>query len=139
METKTASEKETQKIGIELSKSLKVGDVVCLYGELGAGKTVLVKGIAQGLGVKKRILSPTFVLMRTYPVFLRGKKEILLHLDLFRIDDFSSLGLNEIFESRAIKIIEWAEKLENALPAKRIDVKINKVDEKTRKITIRHF
>lgn len=128
MEVKTKSERETQKIGRQLANSLKAGDVVCLYGDLGAGKTVFVKGIAKGLGIKKRILSPTFVLMRAYPG--------LYHIDLYRIDDFRYLGLDEIFENEGIKVIEWAEKLGSALPEKRIDVKIKKVDEQTRKITI---
>ncbi|MDP2632617.1 MAG: tRNA (adenosine(37)-N6)-threonylcarbamoyltransferase complex ATPase subunit type 1 TsaE [Candidatus Curtissbacteria bacterium] len=128
MEVKTKSELQTQKIGEEIAGKLKSGDIVCLYGDLGAGKTVFVKGIAKGLGIQKRILSPTFVLMRAYPG--------LYHLDLYRIDDFRSLGLDEIFENEQIKVIEWAEKLGSALPEKRIDVKIKKVNEKTRKITI---
>ena len=128
MEVETASEQETQNLGEKLAATLKAGNVVCLYGDLGAGKSVFVRGIAKGLGITKRILSPTFVIMRSYPG--------LLHLDLYRIDDFRSLGLDEIFDGKEIKVIEWAEKLGAAIPQKRIDVRIKKVNETTRKITI---
>ena len=136
MEVKTTSEKETQKLAEKLAAKLKTGDVVCLYGDLGAGKTVFAKGIAKGLGIKKRILSPTFVLMRMYPFYRKSEKAILYHLDLYRTNDDKNLGLDEIFESGGIILIEWAEKIKKFLPKKRIDVKIEKIDEKARRISI---
>ena len=136
MEVKTASEKETQEIAQKLAGTLKKGDIICLYGELGAGKTVFVRGVASGLGIKKRLLSPTFVLMRTYPFEKDGKNITLYHLDLYRTNDFKALGLDEIFESGGITIIEWAEKIKDFLPQKKIDVKFEKVNETTRRITI---
>ena len=139
MEITSASEQETQKIGENLAESLRAGDIVCLYGRLGAGKTVLVKGIAEGLGVKKRILSPTFIFMRSYPFNKNGKKLTLRHLDLYRIEDvkeLKSLNLSEIFEEEGIFILEWASKVENILPKKRIDVEIEVLNENERRITV---
>ena len=74
--------------------------------------------------------------MRMYPFEKDGKKMTLYHLDLYRTNDFKALGLDEIFESGGITIIEWAEKIKDFLPRKRIDVKIQKVNETTRRITI---
>ncbi|MDO8487409.1 MAG: L-threonylcarbamoyladenylate synthase [Candidatus Curtissbacteria bacterium] len=139
------SETQTQKLGETLGKSLKAGDIVALYGDLGAGKTVFVKGIAKGLGIKKRILSPTFVFIRSYP--LTGEKQFY-HVDLYRgqsLEDFEALGLEELFSKNNIVVLEWAGKIAKILPQKRIDINIEKVedtersrskDENTRKITI---
>ncbi len=137
MKTKISnSELQTQKIGESLGKSLKGGDIIALYGDLGAGKTVFVKGIAKGLGIKKRILSPTFVFMRSYPT-AKGKQ--FIHIDLYRGQDrrdFEALGLEELFSQNCIVVLEWAEKIAKMLPQKRIDVQIIKEDEKKRTIKI---
>lgn len=130
------SEYQTQKTGESLGKILKGGDVVALYGDLGAGKTVFVKGIAKGLGIKKRILSPTFIFMRSYP-FRSGN---FVHVDLYRgqsLEDFEALGFEELFSKNNIVVLEWAEKIGKMLPPKRIDVELEKIDEQTRKITIK--
>ncbi len=130
------SEKQTEKIGEDLAHDLKGGDVVALYGDLGAGKTVLVKGIAKGLGIKKRILSPTFIFMRSYP--LTPEKQFI-HIDLYRgqqLEDFEALGLDDIFSPNNIVVLEWAERLKGILPKKRIDVSIEKKDEGTRRIIV---
>lgn len=133
----TKSEKETQRLGEILGKTLKGGDVVALYGDLGAGKTVFVKGIAQGLGIIKRILSPTFVFMRSYPV---PKSHLqFIHLDLYRgntTQDYETLGLSELFSKDNIIVLEWADRIKTSLPKKRTDVFFESLDEKTRKITI---
>lgn len=132
------SDKQTEEIGQKLAKSLKGGDIVALYGDLGAGKTVFVKGIARGLGIKKRILSPTFVFIRSYPL-TSGKQ--LYHVDLYRgqsRQDFEALGLSEIFSKNNIVVIEWAEKLKDTLPKNRIDIHIKKEGEKIRRINITH-
>ncbi len=127
---------QTEKIGEALGKSLKAGDIVALYGDLGAGKTVFVKGIARGLGIKKRILSPTFIFMRSYP--LEGGKQFY-HIDLYRgqsLEDFEALGLEELFSKNNIVVLEWAEKIAKMLPQKRIDINIKKENEKARRIEI---
>jgi len=138
-EVKTTSPAQTAKVAKSFAKKLKGGDIIALYGDLGAGKTVFVKGLAIGLGIKKRILSPTFVFIRSYPFKKKDKVLTLHHVDLYRgqnTSDFKFLGLDEIFNSKSVVVIEWADKIKNSLPKKRYDIFIKKIDEKTRKIKI---
>jgi len=139
MEVKTISAHQTQKVAQNFASTLKAGDTVALFGDLGAGKTVFVQGLARGLGIKKRILSPSFVFVRSYPIDLKNKKSTFHHIDLYRgheIKDFQSLGLDEIFSGDSIIAIEWADRIKDSLPKKRIDVLIEVIDEKTRRIKI---
>lgn len=107
----TNSEKETRDLAKKLANKLQ--GVIALSGELGAGKTTLVQGFAKGLGIKDRIISPTFVFVRQHPI--PKSKKIFYHIDLYRIDhNFSQLGLKEILKNTDnIVVIEWAEKLKN--------------------------
>lgn len=139
MEVITKSAQETAKLGEKLANNLKNGAVVCLYGELGSGKTVFVQGLAKGLGLKERILSPTFVMVRQYQV--QSAKCIahkFYHVDLYRIEnekDIEGLGLEEIWDDpQNLVAIEWAEKIKEILPKKRIDVHFNYLNENDRKI-----
>jgi len=106
----TRSESETAAVGRELAATLSAGDVVLLYGDLGAGKTAFVRGLAEGLGVQRdEVSSPTFTLVQE----CRGGRLPLFHVDLFRLNDpreIDDLGLDEIAENGAMAI-EWAEKL----------------------------
>jgi tRNA threonylcarbamoyladenosine biosynthesis protein TsaE len=106
----TRSESETAAAGRELAAILGAGDVVLLYGDLGAGKTAFVKGLAEGLGVSRdEVTSPTFTLVQEY----RGGRLTLFHVDLYRLDDpreIDDLGLDEIADG-GVLAIEWAEKL----------------------------
>lgn len=106
----TASESETAAVGRDLAATLRAGDVVLLYGDLGAGKTAFVKGLAEGLGVaREEVSSPTFTLVQEY----RGGRLTLYHVDLYRLDDpreIADLGLDEI-AADGVLAIEWAEKL----------------------------
>ncbi len=139
MEIKTNSPKETQKVAQRLTQDLVPGDVIALYGDLGAGKTVFVQGLAKGLKIKRNITSPTFVFMRSYPFTFKKKLLTFYHLDLYRGEeksDFESLGLQEVFSQDAIIVLEWAEKIKNSLPKKRVDISIEKIDEKKRRIKI---
>ena len=116
MKILTNSAEETVKLGERLGRHLKVGDVLGLIGELGSGKTTLVKGIASGLKVNNRedVLSPTFVLIKEYP----GKTP-LFHFDLYRLDkveDIEYLGVDEYLFDRGVCVIEWAEKMKMLLP-----------------------
>ena len=139
MEIKSTSQAATQKIAQKLAKKLNGSDVIALFGDLGSGKTVFVQGLARGLGIKKRITSPTFVFMRAYEIKHKGEELTFYHLDLYRaqnIDDLKSLGLSEIFNKDSIVVLEWADKIKNKLPAKRIDVEITSINAKERKIKI---
>ncbi len=106
----TQSEEETAAIGREVASTLSAGDVLLLYGDLGAGKTAFVRGLAEGLGIRRdEVSSPTFTLIQEY----RGGRLPLFHVDLYRIDDpreFDELGLDEIAED-GVLAIEWADKL----------------------------
>src|SRR3972149_9808802 len=103
----TKSAKETQSFGQKFAKKLKGSEIVLLSGELGAGKTVFVKGMAKGLGIKEEITSPSFLILKDY-----GK---LIHVDLYRLKkpkDLESIGLSEYFGNKDKTIvIEWAEKI----------------------------
>lgn len=140
IKAKTKSPKETQKLGEKFAKSLKGGEVIALYGDLGAGKTVFVQGLARGLGIKKGVVSPTFVFMRSYPFRLNRKQFVFYHLDLYRGEsnqDFEALGLEEIFAPDSVVVLEWANKIEKELPKDNIKVYFERQDERTRNITIK--
>ncbi len=133
----TKSYSETQKLGYSFAKVLKKGDVICLYGELGSGKTTFIQGLAKGLGIKNRIISPTFIMVRNYKL----KALNFYHLDLYRAEGkeaIEGLGINEITNNmNNIVAIEWAEKLESYLPEKRIDIKFYYQGGNARKIVFR--
>lgn len=138
MEIVTKSARETFNLGQKLANNLKTGGVVALYGELGSGKTTFVQGLARGLRIKKRIISPTFIFIRSYTLY--HKPYTLYHVDLYRIErleDIRGLGLEEILaDPRNIVAIEWAERIKGILPKKRIDIRFKYIDENTREI---HF
>lgn len=135
----TKNSDETKKLGIEFAGKLKGEDVVLLYGNLGAGKTTFVQGLAQGLGISDRILSPTFVLQRIHSV--SGHEfENLNHIDLYRIEeltDIDSLGLLEMFgDENAITIIEWADRLKNFEPKNGYKIHFTYLNDEEREIEI---
>lgn len=152
----TKNSEETQDLGYEFAKTLKGGDVVCLYGDLGFGKTTFTQGLASGLGIQKRITSPTFTIIRQYnyssseqsesrssnDVSSRQARTIksLYHIDLYRIEsekDVEGLGLKEILEDKdSVVVIEWPEKLGVLLPKQRIDVRFEYIDDTKRTIII---
>lgn len=119
----TKSEAATRKLGEKLAKQLTGSEVIGLVGDLGTGKTVLTQGLAKGLGIKKIINSPTFVLMKNYQV--KGKKiKQLCHIDCYRLDDPQSLidiGIEDYLgREDTVCIIEWADKIKKILPKKQI-------------------
>lgn len=125
---------ETQKIAMKFAESLKVGDIILLSGDLGAGKTQFTKGIAKGLGIDDLVPSPTFTIMNSF-----GGR--LFHFDLYRLNSFEellSIGAEEFLYSDGISVLEWPEcvGVEN-FPNYAIMVKIEKIDDTTRQITIR--
>jgi len=125
---KTKSEKETFNVGRKLAKKLKGGDVIGLIGKLGAGKTILVKGIANGLGIKKIVTSPTFILMKIYNIKKNKKIKYLCHIDAYRLKnskDLFSIGANDWLKNKnVLTIIEWAEHVKDILPKNKLLIKI---------------
>ena len=130
----THSESETAAVGRDLAASLVAGSVVLLHGDLGAGKTALVRGLAEGLGAPpEEVSSPTFTLMQEY----RGGRVVLVHVDLYRLDDpreIDDLGLEEVGQA-SVLAIEWAEKLPRPVPGA-IDVRIDHAGGDTRTISV---
>ena len=131
---------ETEDLGLKLARDLKTGDIVVLTGVLGAGKTVFSRGIAKGLNIKSRVISPTFVLVRKHRGKLNGLKINLYHIDLYRLEnanDIASLGLEDIFEdTNGIFLIEWGKKDENLHAS--WEIEIETVGENKRRIKINH-
>lgn len=128
---------ETREWGRGFGRGLVGGDVVCLFGELGAGKTCLCQGIVSGLGVKEEVpvRSPTFTFVREY----RGRERIW-HWDLYRLpapEEVEELGWRESFDGRAIVLIEWADRALTFMPPRRWEIRITLLSENERRLEIR--
>lgn len=134
----THSSEETQQVAADLAKEFS-GGVIALTGELGAGKTTFVQGFAKGLGIKDKIISPTFILIRQHPI--PKTKKMLYHIDLYRLEgtqDIKDLGIQEIMENpnNIVVLIEWAEKIEKLLPKNTLKISLNTKAENIREIII---
>jgi tRNA threonylcarbamoyladenosine biosynthesis protein TsaE len=129
MKVITKSDKETISFAKKFVNKLKGGEVIGLIGELGAGKTVFTKGVAQGLGIKNTVNSPTFVLMKIYKVTNHKTVKQLCHIDAYRINnpvDLTVIGIEEYFNRPdTITVIEWADKIKKILPKNTRHVNIN--------------
>ena len=126
------SEEETIEIGERLAATLAGGEVLALTGELGAGKTVFVKGVARGLGIQDVITSPTFVLVKSY----KGRLP-LHHIDFYRLEtvtDLETIGFEDFLEGDGIVAIEWAEKFIAELPKSFLQITFVYDGERERKI-----
>mgnify|MGYP000332007873 CR=1 FL=1 len=137
MEFESNSYEETQKFAEKFSKTLKAGDVLCMYGDLGVGKTAFVQGLAKGLGIDVPITSPTFTIVNEYSGRLP-----LYHFDVYRIGDveeMEEIGYEDCFYGEGLCLIEWANLIEEILPEHYRQVTIEKDLEKGfdyRRITI---
>ena len=135
----TTSSEETQNLGETLALELKGGDFLAFYGNLGSGKTTFIQGLAKGLGIERRIISPTFIIMRHYNL----SQGNFYHVDLYRTEnkhDFLSIGLDQIMEDKSnIVALEWAEKMGDMLPKHRFDISFEYLDDNKRKITINKY
>lgn len=122
---------DTEELGRIIGKISEGGEILLLQGELGAGKTVLVKGIAKGLGISIPIVSPTFIIIRSY-----NGRLTLNHIDLYRLNNVEGLGIEEYLDDdSSITVVEWGEKLTSWIDLKEyLLVKIDIVDENSRKI-----
>jgi tRNA threonylcarbamoyladenosine biosynthesis protein TsaE len=134
-EIRTSDDVSTRALAARLAAAARPGDLICLWGELGAGKTQFAKGFGAGLGVTDTINSPTFVLMTEY----RGRLP-LFHIDLYRLEDARDAlggGLIDERQSEGVTLVEWPDRLGDVLPAARLDVSIDGVGDEPRVITIR--
>jgi tRNA threonylcarbamoyladenosine biosynthesis protein TsaE len=125
LETETAE--DTRAAGAQLAGLLRSGDAIVLTGELGAGKTTLVQGIAAGLGAEEHVASPTFTLVREY---VTGRLPVA-HVDVYRLErmqDVVDLGLDEVTAGDGVLIVEWGDAVEQILPADRITVEMAAAD-----------
>ncbi len=137
MKVVSHSEKETQKLAVNFAKTLKGGETIGLIGDLGAGKTAFVKGMAKGLAIKKVITSPTFVVMKVYPVKHETVK-YFVHVDAYRVKNAASLtgiGLEDYIKSNnSVVVIEWADLVKGILPKDKILIHFNHIANNQREI-----
>ena len=132
----TRSVAETESIAADLARTLRGCECIALEGQLGAGKTQFVRGLAAAMGADPRaVSSPTFVLLNIY----RNGRLPLFHLDAYRVhgfEDFEAIGFTELLEQNGVVIVEWASRVEKILPPNRINVQIEVTGKTSRRITI---
>ena len=133
---RTASEEETIALGERLARTLPRGATVLLIGNLGAGKTTLAKGIVQGLGAAaaEEVSSPTFTLIHEY-----GAPPAVYHVDLYRLEsarDAATLGLDELFDTPALVLVEWGERFPELMPPDRIEIRLRALKGDEREIEV---
>ena len=130
----TNSDKETEAIGEAFGRSVKDGTVVAMYGDLGAGKTAFVRGMARGMGIDERVSSPTFTIVNEY----LGDRT-LIHFDMYRLgsaDELFDIGWEDYLARGAVCAVEWSENVEEAFYGDEIRLTIEKTSDTSRKITI---
>ena len=135
MERYSASEQDTEALGQALVQRLQPGAVVAFTGDLGAGKTAFVRGMARGLGISQRVTSPTFTIVNEY----EGGRLPLFHFDMYRLgsaDELFDIGWEDYLSRGAVCAVEWSENVEDAFFGDEIIVRLEKLDDTTRKITI---
>lgn len=130
----TRSEMETEKLGESFSSLLPNGSVVALFGELGAGKTAFVRGMARGMGIDCRVSSPTFTIVNEYT----GPRT-LIHFDLYRLesaDELFDIGWEDYLDRGAVCAVEWSERAKGAFEGDEFSVRFEKLSETSRRISI---
>ena len=130
----TNSELETEQLGERLAKAVSGGAVIAMYGDLGAGKTAFVRGMARGMGLTCRVSSPTFTIVNEY----LGERE-LIHFDMYRLsgsDELFDIGWEDYLARGAVCAVEWSEKIDDAFYGDETVVRIEKLGDYERKITI---
>ncbi len=128
------TEAETEELGARLARQLPDGTVVAMYGDLGAGKTAFVRGMARGMGLSCRVSSPTFTIVNEY----LGERD-LIHFDMYRLsgaDELFEIGWEDYLRRGAVCAVEWSEKVRDAFFGDEITVTIEKLGDTERKITI---
>ena len=139
---------ETKKFAGEFAKKLKPRDILALYGSLGAGKTTFIQGLVASLGYRGKVFSPTFIFVRPYQIRsqtsdIRQQKsgiKTFYHIDLYRVEkpaDLKTIGIEEFLDEKdRVSAIEWPERIENGLPERTVKIKIESIDENTRRLII---
>lgn len=138
LQVQSLSAADTLNLGKQLGKVLKGGDVICLLGDLGAGKTVLGKGIGEALGIVEPMTSPTFTFMQEYSGCAQGEVIRLIHMDLYRLkysEEVEVIGVEDAFQENCICLIEWPEIAWDYLPKDRLELCIEGSGEEPRNIT----
>jgi tRNA threonylcarbamoyladenosine biosynthesis protein TsaE len=128
------SPEQTQRLGVRLGELLEAGTLVCLVGDLGAGKTTFAQGVARGWGALDAVTSPTFVLINQYR---RADSAVLFHVDAFRLKDqheAQGLGLTEVMEGPGPMMVEWADRIVDELPADALWVELKWEDDSRRRL-----
>ncbi|AHF06362.1 tRNA (adenosine(37)-N6)-threonylcarbamoyltransferase complex ATPase subunit type 1 TsaE [Desulfitobacterium metallireducens] len=136
---KSQNKEATLKLGQSLGHILQGGDILCLEGDLGAGKTALAQGIAVGLGLTAAVTSPTFTFIQEYATSLQDNLR-LVHMDLYRLqhpEEVEVIGVEDAFQTDTICLIEWPKIAEDYLPEDRLDIHIQGSGEDTRIFTFR--
>lgn len=126
IELRTETAEDTRAVGASMAPLLRARDAVILTGELGAGKTTLVQGLARGLDVVDQVASPTFTLIREY----RGRLDVA-HVDVYRLDrvqDVVDLGLDELGDGESVLLVEWGDAIEHLLPTDHLTVELTSLD-----------
>lgn len=135
---RTESAEETRALGVRLAAELRAGDVILLEGPLGAGKSELARGIAQGMGVRETVTSPTFTILNVYS----GERLPLYHFDWYRLESAEELyemGMDEYLGGDGVALVEWPGRCPEALPADFLMIEISPEGEETRRIrAVRH-
>lgn len=132
----TRSEEETIELAQNFESEKFPNMIICLEGDLGSGKTIFTKGIAESLGIDEVITSPTFNIIKEYT----SGELPLYHMDVYRLDGkLDNLGVDEYFTKGGITVIEWSDTIANYLPEERLEIKIKIVDENTRLFIIKPF
>ncbi|WP_088008867.1 tRNA (adenosine(37)-N6)-threonylcarbamoyltransferase complex ATPase subunit type 1 TsaE [Indiicoccus explosivorum] len=126
---------ETEALAGKLALLLKPRDLVTLEGDLGAGKTTFTKGLAKGLGIERTVNSPTFTIVKQYEGRLG-----LNHIDAYRLEDSDEdIGFEELLGSDAVTVVEWAQFIEEYLPAKRLEIRIRRESENIRHVSFHPY
>lgn len=132
----TNSEKETRNLAKKIAQEFKL-NIIALTGNLGSGKTTFVQGFAKGLGIKEKIISPTFVLIRQHQI--PNFKKMLYHIDLYRLEgeiDIKQLGIADLLNEDSLILIEWAEKIKDQLPKNTTWINFESKDGSKHQITV---
>jgi len=134
------SQADTYALGQTLGASFNGGEVIALYGDLGAGKTALSQGLAAGLGIKATVNSPTFTIMKLYSLKRPGITQFC-HVDAYRLNsaqELADIGITDYLGARdTVCAVEWAEKVEGILPKKRVNIYLKALSENERQIIIK--